>query len=258
MSNSTFAKILTQSGITLLIAGRSAPFTMARDHKLFDKLLEAVKAKDLKEIEAIIDVAHVVKGYSKGKVTIEDGVVIYNGEAIGGVLTDRILELFQMGQDFEYMAKFLENLMQNPSFQSRQELYLFLENGNMPITEDGRFMAYKWVRDDYHDCHTGRFDNSVGKVLKMDRGSVDDRRENTCSYGFHVCTHGYEKFGTRLMLVAINPRDVVSVPVDYANAKMRVCEYEVIKEIPVEEYRDFKGTGTYDVRDSRGRFTKSA
>jgi len=30
------------------------------------------------------------------------------------------------------------------------------------------------------------------------------------------------------VLVKVNPKDVVSVPVDYNNTKMRVCRYEVI------------------------------
>jgi hypothetical protein len=136
----------------------------------------------------------------------------------------------------------------------------------MPITEDGRFLAYKWVRSNYFDCHTGTFNNSVGKVCKMPRNKVNDDRTQTCSDGLHVCTHAYTKFGERLMVVAVNPRDVVSVPNDYDNAKMRVCEYEVMYEVPADKYEKFDAAmpvvsstngKSLPKRDSRGRFVKS-
>lgn len=229
------SKILTGSGVTVLLGG-SAPFTMGRDHKLFEELLVALSDKDAEAIEDIIDMANKVETFSQGKVRIVDGEVYVGEEVIANVVADRILELMSLDLDFEYMAKFLENLMLNPSFQSRQELYLFLENGEMPITEDGRFLAYKWVKNDYTDCHTGTFSNKPGCVVKMLRQNVNDDRRQTCSSGLHVCTQHYEKFGPKLMLVAINPKDVVSVPHDYENAKMRVCEYEVLKELNVDEF----------------------
>ena len=233
-----FAKIITNSGITVFVAGYE-PFTMTRDHKLFEELKDAAEFQDIEAVIDIIHMANKVKEYTKGKIEIIDGELFYNGEAIHGALTDRILALMGEDEDAEYLIKFLENLMLNPSYSPREQLYLFLEAcGDMPITTDGKFLAYKWVNDNYTDCHTGKFDNSVGQVVTMERHKVDDDRNNTCSAGLHVCSRGYMKFGQRLMLVAVNPRDVVSVPTDYNNAKMRVCEYTVIQEIPVDSYSD--------------------
>lgn len=231
------SRILTGSALTVVVNGKS--YTMSREHKLFGKLLKASSEKDVDAVQKIIDIANEVKKYSKGKVNIQDGQVFVGGEAIHNVVADRILELQAAGVDFSYMANFLENLMQNPSYQSRQELYLFLENGNVPITDDGRFMAFKWVRDDYYDVHSGTFLNKPGMIIKMDRSQVDDDRRKTCSAGLHVCTQHYTKFGSKLLLVAVNPKDVVSVPNDYNNAKMRVCEYEIIKETKADNYKSF-------------------
>jgi hypothetical protein len=67
----------------------------------------------------------------------------------------------------------------------------------------------------------------------MNRGAVDDNRQHTCSRGLHVC--GFEYLsgysGARLIAVEIDPRDVVSVPVDYRNTKMRVCKYYIREEL---------------------------
>jgi len=35
--------------------------------------------------------------------------------------------------------------------------------------------------------------------------------------------------------VKVNPKDVVSVPYDYNYSKMRVCEYEVLREVEDKE-----------------------
>jgi hypothetical protein len=108
-----------------------------------------------------------------------------------------------------------------------------LEKGGMPITPDGYFLAYKKVRANYKDCHSGTMDNSVGKTVSMERNAVDDNRENECSHGLHFCSESYlSQFGgDRIMILKINPRDVVSIPKDYQNAKGRACSYEVIGEL---------------------------
>lgn len=236
---SQISKLVTATAITLYIKGHGT-FTLARSHKYADQLLEALKEGDVQKILQIRDMAQKAHDYMQGKVRIEDGEVYYDGERLTDALADRIIQLMSEGQDASGMIKFLENLMQNPSYRSRSELYLFLEAcGDLPITEDGRFIAYKWVRNDYMDVHSGTFDNSVGQKPSMPRGKVDDDRSRTCSAGLHVCSNKYYKFGERLMLVAVNPRDVVSVPLDYDNGKMRVCEYEVVEEVEAGEYRQF-------------------
>ncbi len=132
---------------------------------------------------------------------------------------------------------------------SRRELYLFLEAANLPITDDGCFMAYKAVRGDFRDKHSGKFDNSPGVTHQMPREHVDDDRERTCSYGFHAAAYEYARNflgagGDKLVAVKINPADVVSVPSDYNNQKLRCCKYSVMFEIP-GAIDVFKGASYY-------------
>jgi hypothetical protein len=146
-----------------------------------------------------------------------------------------MITMLQEGFPIEPMVVFMENLMSNPSRQAVQELYGFLEKNNLPITPDGHFLAYKKVRDDYLDCHSGTMDNSVGRIVEMERNEVDDNRNNTCSAGLHFCGHSYLAHfgGARTVIVKINPRDVVSIPSDYNDAKGRACRYEVVGEVGV-------------------------
>jgi hypothetical protein len=129
--------------------------------------------------------------------------------------------------------------MENPSYRAVQELYKFLEVGQMPLTEDGHFLAYKKVRENFKDIHSGTFDNSVGKICEMPRNKVDEDSSRTCSSGLHVCSYSYlNSFGNgttdKVVVVKINPRDVVSIPADYNNTKMRLCRYEVIQDVTAQ------------------------
>lgn len=153
-------------------------------------------------------------------------------------LVDRIVDMREQGFDPEPMIKFLANINMNPSEDSKRDLYGFLETNRLPVTIDGHFLAYKRVRDNFMDGYTGTFDNSPGNVVKMPREKVVADRNRTCSAGLHVCSGGYlgtSIGGNKIMLIKIHPMNVVSVPVDYKNSKMRTCEYEVIKELNQED-----------------------
>ena len=142
-------------------------------------------------------------------------------------------------QAIRNMVKMKKKLRKQPSYLIAKRLYDFIKCSSLEINEKGNILAYKVIRDDYTDCHTGKMDNSVGKKVTMPRNKVDDDDERTCSSGLHVCSAGYIKhFGghtTRLVQVEVKPKDFVSIPVDYNDSKARVCEYKVIKEFTTEE-----------------------
>jgi hypothetical protein len=180
-------------------------------------------------------------------INIENGLIMYNGAVMKSAIVDRLEAVINGGGNYEGIIKFIENMMENPSPQSVNELYLFLEYNSLPITDDGCFFAYKKVAQnvdgDLVDIYSNSFDNNPGAVIEMDRDEVDPDRERTCSYGFHVCSYDYlPVFGSgpsdAVILVKVNPKDVVAVPADYNNAKMRVCRYEVIEII--EEWENMK------------------
>jgi len=153
-----------------------------------------------------------------------------------GVLVDRMVDMLNADIDIGYLVAFMKNLDLNPDRRAVEELYGFLEASRLPITPDGHFLAYKRVRDDYMDIYTGKMDNSVGQVVEMKRHQVNSDKNQTCSSGLHFCAREYLRAygtsaGNATMVVKINPRDVVSIPVDYNNAKGRACRYEVVDEL---------------------------
>ena len=147
----------------------------------------------------------------------------------------------EIPEEISPIIDFIENLMLNPANSAVSELYSFLRTSSLPITSDGYFLAYKKVRHNYNDIYSNTFSNKVGEKLEMERWSVDDNRQKTCSTGFHCCSFEYLKhYGStskdshRIVVVKVNPKDVVSVPSHYNNQKMRVCKYTVVDEIPAD------------------------
>jgi hypothetical protein len=234
--------IKTNGSITLYLKGEC--LTVATDHPNYQKILDSVKAGDFSNIENLVNVAKAVTQYTDNRVTIDNGQIFYGGVLIHSTLTDRIIKMMVEGFKFDHMIKFLKNLMENPSKRAVDETYWFLENYGLPITDDGCFLAYKAVRHNYTDIYSGKYDNSIGNVVSMPRNQVDDNYGADCSHGLHVgaldYVVGYGHFkkgepiaadGNRLLLVKVNPKDVVSVPKYEGHTKMRVCEYTVVNEI---------------------------
>ena len=226
--------IMKDSSLTIFIGGST--HTVTDTHPNFKKIVKALnKGKSANKLLSLIDHTTALRTYLKGDIQIDGGVLRYKGEELHNVLTTKILKMLEDGFNIDPMTNFLINLKHNPSRTAQQELYDFLEAGDLPITEDGYFLAYKSVRSDYKDYHSGQFDNSVGATCSMDRGEVCDNRDITCSNGLHFAQKEYaESFGRggHLMVLKIHPKDVVSIPRDYNNTKGRCCRYEVIGEVP--------------------------
>lgn len=230
--------------ISVMLDGTMKPIDTA--HKNYDAIKDALKEKNwevipnlvniVKEVEAAIDASTT----ASGRVSIKDGEVYYGATVISNTLADRIVSMAKEGFDVGHMVAFLENLIENPSYRAVNELYDFLEAGAIPITENGTFLTYKKIRNDWTDIHSGTFDNSVGATCEMPRNMVNEDSSQTCSAGLHVCSYDYlPNFSSanddRVVICEVNPADVVSIPADYGNTKMRCCKYVVIGE--VEDYK---------------------
>lgn len=219
---------------SIVITYQGKPEVISASDKRYDRILGLIR--DSKTDPAALDkipdlLADTTKGFESSGLELRDGALWDGDTALPNSLTHRIIKLRDMGLPYDPLIKFWENLKKNPSFNSRAMLYKFLEHNGHPLTEDGCFIAYRGVREDFKDKHTGKFDNSPGQVLEMPREQVDDNPKNTCSTGLHVACYEYAKgFGERLVEVKVNPTDVVAVPEDYNGTKMRVCKFEVIQE----------------------------
>ena len=239
-SRTPYTFITGANSVTAYLSGKG--HTATSEHPNYEAILAAIKKgrkndKSDAKLLALFDTASAVRTFVGKEINISDsGVLTHNGQVIDNVLTQKIVRMLGEGFDIKSMLNFLINLKLNPSFSSQQELMLFMEANDMPITPDGHLLAYKSVRQNYKDAHSGKFDNSIGSICEMPRGSVNDDRTQTCSAGLHFAAKEYAGgfcSNGHLMVLKINPRDVVSIPNDYNNQKGRCCRYEVIDEVPM-------------------------
>lgn len=250
--------IVSDTFVNIVIDSKS--YTINSDHPNFERVRDAIKDKDWDGIIPLIDVAKSIVEYSAGKVAVVDGVVFYNDLPQHNVITDKIINMMKEGFDVQPLCAFLNNLMKNPSSRAVTELYGFLETTNLPITEDGHFLAYKSVKADYTDGYTGTVDNSIGCKPTMERNQVDDDKDRTCSNGYHFCSLEYVRdagwggSGRHIMIIQINPADVVAIPSDYNNSKGRCCGYEVIGEHQGEVIADIFDKEVYTKEDMTNEF----
>lgn len=184
------------------------------------------------------------------RISLRGESLYFDGDLVDKAITRHIVARYREGNDdWTSLVRFMENLAENPSEKSRRHLYHFLTDRNFQITEDGCFIAYKGVRSDGTSSHSGpgivngvemngHLPNQPGSVLEIARSYVDDDRSVACSRGLHVGTYAYARsFESRLLTVKVNPRDVVSVPSDCRDQKVRVCRYEVLELAPAIAYQ---------------------
>lgn len=238
--------------ITCLIEGQV--YTIDRQHPNYSVLLKSFKENDTETFLNHHKIEKFVATTSTGVATgikVDGDKITYKGVELHSVLVDYIFAMRDDGFDIDYLIKFLDNLMANPSKTSVDQSFEFLKHRNMPIDEDGCFLAYKTVvkaknssvdplgkqihAGDYVDKYSQVYRNNHGDEVSMPRNMVDDNSANTCSRGFHVGALAYSGPGgsynspsDSVIIVKVNPADVVSVPSDHSAQKLRVCKYTVV------------------------------
>jgi hypothetical protein len=239
-------------GLVVYIDGKSA--AVSDTHEQYAAILSALKKSDYEQARRLMSVGDVINSagaaIKKGKRRIycEKGDVMYidvdgRKQKLQGPLVDRIIDSVGKGlteKAIMPLMLFMDNLQKNKLKDIREELYQFLMSGKMPITQDGCFLAYKVVNKNFTDMHTGKIDNSPGKLVAMAPSAVDTDRHNLCSTGLHFCSRRYLSTfgGPTTVVVKINPRFVFAIPTDYQNAKGRASEYFVVGECTGDPSKD--------------------
>lgn len=235
-----YPMMITDGAIVIAVDGR--PYTIGTDHANHSLLEAAIKAKNWDAVPGLVTVAKAVEHFADGAsgVAIKDGVVTYKGYEVHSSVGEKLLDLMEQGFDIAPLARFLARVESNPSISARRELYDFCEANGFVIDVDGYIIAYKSVRHDYMDKYTGQMDNSVGALVSMPRETVNADRNLTCSAGLHFAAFDYAAniYGNtgrngsdHLMVLRIDPADVVAIPTDYNNKKGRAWKYQIVDEI---------------------------
>jgi|DEB0MinimDraft_3_1074331.scaffolds.fasta_scaffold04721_2 hypothetical protein len=234
--------IATSNSATFFIDG--VPYTYLSSNRGFRDAVVAASNNDWdKVIDLVVPMVKKVNAElaTSGRVKVfEDGTVELDAKPVAPYLAKRIVAALSDGLGIEGLCRYVERLANNPSATARERLTEFLDACNVGITNSGMLGLYKRVTANYLDCHSRTMDNSIGATVVMPRTEVDDDHRRTCSRGLHVCSEGYlnSYCGERIVYVIVDPADVVAIPYDYNNSKMRVSKYTVVSDITEQWNKD--------------------
>lgn len=262
-----FAYNITNDAIVLVDGARQQ--VIPRHTPQAEAILEELRKPRINEAR-VFDLASknarefIVSEYSDGRLEIKsDGSVLFDKIAVEPLLAGKIVECFETGVPFKNLAAFLVNVRSNLSYTVQQQLFGFLQHNGICIAPDGRFLAYKGVNEDYTSkqantttrvlrgrvTQDGRIFNVPGSTIEVDRACVEDNPNVPCGPGIHVGSFEYASdWGPKVVLVAVYPAHVVSVPTDHDAQKLRACQYEVISDCTGQ----IRSAGVRDVNNPQG------
>lgn len=240
--------------VTIYLSGRT--ITVGDDHPNIDQIVdELLIDADEQRIEELADLALAVGTRFEQlseRVKVAHGRVFFDGDEIDSALTQHIVRCLRYPEDGDWRAlvAFLENIQLNPNEHSREQLFTWLDRHEFTVTLDGHIIAYKGVNADLTSRRSGpgivngvamhgNLPNNVGNVVEMPREKVHHDPSQGCSAGLHAADYdfadGYARDGGAVVKIAVNPRDVVSVPTDSDWSKVRCCRYRVLEVIQEPE-----------------------
>jgi len=237
---------ITSNSITVVVtnANGNKVYSIQRSHPNFESVLDAVRFDDEVAIESLCNVAKSIETFTEGKVSVKNGHVYHGDLLLEGVIVDRVLGFIKDKLPVVPLLRFINKLHQNPSSRAVTELYRFLDHKNLPITPDGNFLAYKGLQSDYFSVTAGNIEiikgkvvdgkifNGIGEEIEARRNQVCDNKDIGCSKGLHAGSLEYATTFAKgkVVIVEINPLDVVSIPTDCSYQKLRTCKYKVVGE----------------------------
>lgn len=244
---------LSSKSLTMFVDGQ--PYSIDANHPNWDRLNELIRnpaAAPLTndDLLELLSIRHTLLKSLSGRVTLTDGdTITIDGVATHSYVARKIDSFALSGLDPLPWLNFLDKLSQNPSSHVYNELFQWLEQANMPITPTGNFLAYKRVDSglrSYHASPDGmHLQHEIGVRLEMPRREVDDVRDNYCSTGLHFCAwdylSSYNAGCGHILVLEIDPKDVVTIPGDYNFQKGRACAYTPIRVLEPVEVHPYRG-----------------
>lgn len=224
----------------------------------FTKFLLHFRRKDKDEIQSIVDKVDEEIDITKVAPTLQNFIIKITNDIN---VDDNVVLAW---------TKFARKLQRNVDPYIRSQLFNFLNylidtENSLALTPEGNFIGYKGIQKNYLSSRAGngfvdgveykntQIPNKPGTIVSMNRHEVQADPDQTCSFGLHVGSYSYAKgFQPLVVLVEVNPENVVSVPSDYNGQKLRCSEYKVIKEVdkPLTEFLyEEKQTSLTDLKD---------
>ena len=266
MSKTIWRMVESDGSSTITVLRGVDVYVIQDDHINFTAVQELLESDDDPDLDHIIHLMSVSENIRQvfeplsPHISISNSKLYYDGDRMDNTLAREIIR-FTRERDvraLEALVKFTDKVYTNADELSRESLFDWMNaNGLLTILDNGNFIAYKGITEDFTSLHRGYgivnnestegyLDNNVGNVIEFPRSQIDRNRSIHCSTGLHVGTFDYaQDYGSVVVACEVDPKDVVTVPNDYNGAKIRVCRYRVVQVIEqksndtlFEEYDD--------------------
>lgn len=249
ISDKTGLTVVTDDGDVLMVSATDVTYPAAKTYLVDERgqdadVLRKILTEDKETIQKITDAAVKTVDGKDG-----DDYRLAHGDPVADTMFEHAIRAMNADQNPAAIVKFLERLERNPSAESRSQLFAWIKAEGLTITADGLIVGYKGVSNDYYSISSGRepvtvttadgksevitghIPYPIGATVTIPRELVDANRDAACSVGLHVGTFGYAKgFGYHTLLVLVDPADVVSVPRDCNDQKIRVTKLVVARD----------------------------
>jgi hypothetical protein len=252
--------IKTAKNLVLKLQGKT--YTVPQDQVDVEQIVDLVKNDaSPEEILPLVDYKEKIRrDYGDCSFHVDDEQNVYiDDEQLPKTIADRLFGYSESNviERVEAIVRFWKKVKANPDVRAQTDLFKFLEHNNMPITSEGNFLGYRYVKynddGDLVDSYTGTMNNNIGTTVIMDRSKCCADPNIACAAGLHVGSYGYSVSQGRTVVSAeVDPTDVVSVPYDYNCQKLRCCKFKVVEliqggETKVEKAPQFQQTIVNDL-----------
>lgn len=262
----TYAQV--KNGTATLIDEEGNPTSISASNPVFGKVVSAINQGDLEGIPEILEerfeekplvsiLGELLEDFGDSRFSYDSKTrsLQFEGEEVPEPIKDYLEQNLACIEKPSRILKFTAKLLAgNISYSVRARILDFLQycglsDDGFEISDDGNLIAYKGVREDGTSVHQGygvvngevyrnsHLPNKVGAVVTMPRHMISDDPSEGCSKGLHVGTLNYADSFSKGMVVKceVNPADIVSVPYDCSNQKVRCCKYTVLDIFEAEE-----------------------
>lgn len=232
--------------ITIRASDPTRYATITHEHENYDEIVRLANNDDERVFELFspTEMLNRLTALSD-RISYQNGRLYVDGDEAEGAIVEHILRLVkEKDPNIEATVKFYENILMNPDQHSREQAWGWLDSHDFTITTDGYIVGYKGVHGDsaegYHSREAGtawvngekiegQIPYKTGDRITMPRSEVTHDPAVGCSIGLHVGTWKYaQNFKhNQVMEVHVHPRDIVSVPTDCNEEKMRVCAMDL-------------------------------
>lgn len=224
--------IVSNSGLTVVFD--DGPRMIHKSSPGYASALEALASQDTEGLRLIMDPRHALSKFSNGDIAFNvDGSISVDSQPIGEHCSSLLIAFQKNKLPWEGLAAYISNRAKNPSERAKLDLDAFLKAEELPITNDGCFLALKLFTNDWIDSDTGDYIGAPGKSISFPREKIDRKLKRGAEKGFSAGSKYYVDYNStfvgKTVIVKINPADVIgtyTTPVREAIC----CKYTIVKE----------------------------